>query len=406
MILLKKLDHPNIIKLYEVYQDEKNMHIVTEYCKKGDCIDWISKNEDFFTEKEVKLIIKSTLLAINYMHINGICHRDLKPDNILLSEEKEVKIIDFGLSISKDNDIVVNKSVGTLNYIAPEVLKGDYDFKSDIWSLGVVTYFLLSKKFPFDGKNKIEIIDNINKGKIDFRDNLWLKVSKKAINFIKNCICLDTNRRISSHKALEHSWFRNFELIENQFNKIIEIKYIACEFIRNYKYFEEFGKEVMNEIFNLIENEEIKELNDIFKILDINNDGWIDLYDLRGIKNLDTKIYFQIDKIISQKNNKSLINYSEFIFSFIDSKIYFNKKFIFKCFQKFDLDNDGFITGKDLEEYFSRKGRKLKNENILKFIDQGDFDCKRQISPENFVKLIINQHKEFMDIKNLDDFIL
>jgi calcium-dependent protein kinase len=126
--ILSKLDHPNILKLYEVYSDEKRYYIVTELCKGGELFDEISK-KGVHSEKQAAVIIKQILLAVAYFHDVGIVHRDIKPENVLVDKEQNncLKIIDFGNSVMKGMNELLTTTHGTSYYIAPEVLKKQYN---------------------------------------------------------------------------------------------------------------------------------------------------------------------------------------------------------------------------------------------------------------------------------------
>ena len=155
--VLAELDHPNIIKYYETYEDENDFHIVMELCTGGELYDRIVKRK-YFSEKETVDIIYKITSAISHCHANGIVHRDLKPENILYennNENADLKIIDFGLS-KKFKGIELNSIVGSPYYVAPEILEGKYDSKCDIWAIGIIMYILLCVKLLF----KMTIIQN------------------------------------------------------------------------------------------------------------------------------------------------------------------------------------------------------------------------------------------------------
>ena len=169
-----KSDHPNIIKLYEIYEDEKYIYLIMQLCRGGELFDkimeHISKNTKY-TEKEILRIFQQLMSALNYCHSLGICHRDLKLENLLLIDDKEdshIKVIDFGLSQLFNKDEKMNSIVGSLYYISPEVLGGSYNEKCDIWSAGVILYILLCGELPFEGINSSQIIDRIKNKKYSF----------------------------------------------------------------------------------------------------------------------------------------------------------------------------------------------------------------------------------------------
>ena len=154
--ILTKLDHPNIVKYYETYDDEKYLYLVMEYCSGGELFEKIArKKNQVFGEGEAAEIMKKLLRAINHCNSVGVVHRDIKPENIMYGRDGEVKLIDFGISRQVDNSLQrLSTIAGTPFYMAPEILDGQYNSMCDIWSLGVLLYVLVSGYLPFQGENK------------------------------------------------------------------------------------------------------------------------------------------------------------------------------------------------------------------------------------------------------------
>jgi calcium-dependent protein kinase len=149
------MDHPNILKLYEVFEDQKFIHLVTELCQGGELFDYILEKRKF-SEKTAAHFMKQLFQAIAYCHRKGIVHRDLKPENLLLEQHSEtasIKVIDFGTSALIDPKKVLSQKLGTPYYTAPEVLKSNYNEKCDVWSCGVIMYIMLCGYPPFNGGN-------------------------------------------------------------------------------------------------------------------------------------------------------------------------------------------------------------------------------------------------------------
>lgn len=167
--ILKQLDHPNIVKLYEVYSDSSNIYLITEYLEGGELFDLILKSKHF-NENIAAKIMKQLLSAICYCHSKKIVHRDLKPENLLITKANsyEIKVIDFGLSRTFEAHKNMYSRMGTPFYIAPEVLKKKYNEKCDMWACGVILYILLSGNPPFNGKNDQQIFENIALGYVSF----------------------------------------------------------------------------------------------------------------------------------------------------------------------------------------------------------------------------------------------
>ena len=160
---LRSVDHPNIVKLYETYEDENYFHIVMEYCEGGDLLSKFIQTRKI-DEKRSAHIIYQVLSAVNHLHKNGIVHRDIKAENIMFRSSKEedweIKVIDFGISAKLNSNFTkMHNIVGSPFSIAPEIFSEEYDHKCDMWSVGVLTYFLLSGTVPFTGNSHHEVID-------------------------------------------------------------------------------------------------------------------------------------------------------------------------------------------------------------------------------------------------------
>jgi len=162
---LVMLDHPNIIKLQEFYDNDEFLFMVQEYCECSFSA-FLKKNK--LTEDMLKLILKQLLSALLYCHKLGVIHRDIKFQNIMFSNDKDVmslKLIDFGLSTQVDKKKpLISQATGTAVYLAPEVILGEYDEKVDIWSVGVLVYYMLNGVPPFQGQTHRELYENILHG--------------------------------------------------------------------------------------------------------------------------------------------------------------------------------------------------------------------------------------------------
>lgn len=173
--IMKLIDHPHIVKIYEYFETELHIFIVMELLEGGELFEKIQKQK-FFHEGKAKEIIRDILEALNYLHQRSIVHRDIKPENILFSKNDVLKIADFGTSKFFIKSKMKNTH-GTPYYIAPEVLEGSYNEKCDVWSVGVIMYILLSGYPPFYGNCDEEIMMRALKGKFDFKWRTFNNVS-------------------------------------------------------------------------------------------------------------------------------------------------------------------------------------------------------------------------------------
>ncbi|PAV63193.1 hypothetical protein WR25_06870 [Diploscapter pachys] len=202
--ILKTLDHPNIVKLYEIIRSERYIYIVTEYCGGGELYEYLIERGRV-TEVEARRFFSEIVSAIDYLHENGIVHRDLKAENILLDKEKNhIKIIDFGFSNYQTSDSLLNTWCGSPPYAAPELLLGNvYDGKkADVWSLGVLLYILVTAGFPFPGDS----VDKLKRAVLSGQVKIPYWVSVECSDLIKKMLVLNPKKRFSVKQVLSHRW--------------------------------------------------------------------------------------------------------------------------------------------------------------------------------------------------------
>lgn len=208
--ILKQLDHPSICKFYESYEDDKFIHIVMEYCSGSD-LSILIDNNGALNESDAKRIFFQILCAINSTHANRICHRDIKPQNFLLFDQNHdnIKLIDFGLSTEYSIGMPMKDQVGTPWFVAPEVLKGNYDEKVDYWSAGVTLYYMLFGTPPFyDSHLKRKVIyEKICQADYSFPELGFKNISNTAKNIIRRMLIKDPYKRLSARDALNDMWF-------------------------------------------------------------------------------------------------------------------------------------------------------------------------------------------------------
>ena len=208
--ILARLDHPNILNIREIWEWNKMLFIVTEFCDGGDLFSYMLERNKIH-EVEMATIMRQLLGCLNYLAEQGICHRDIKLENIMLQNEKDVsiiKLIDFGLS--KDLKAGKQKSLvsGTPFYIAPEVINRIVTPASDIWSAGVVMYVCLTGRLPFPGNDIDEIFHAIlNKDIGAYLNTHFGHLSSEVKDIMNHCLNKNHMERISASDAYHHTWF-------------------------------------------------------------------------------------------------------------------------------------------------------------------------------------------------------
>jgi len=392
--ILKRLDHPHIMKVYEFYQDEKCLYIVSEYYTGGELFDKISSMSSF-TEKWAASTMKQILSAINYCHLNKIVHRDLKPENIIYESKQPgalLKIIDFGTSRLYDFKSQMHQRYGTPYYIAPEVLNQNYTEKCDIWSCGVILYILLCGFPPFNGETDKEIIGNVSRGKYSFDFPEWKSVSKQAKTLVSKMLEIDPKKRITAEKALTDPWFK-LVLGETTFDKPL-----AVTTLTNLKHFRAERKlqyaTWMFLVSYLASTEEQNQLLKTFEALDENGDGQLSREEL--IKGYRTFMHSDdpeaaVDAIMKEvdNNNSGYIDYTEFVIATVNRKNMLKKEKLEAAFKLFDKDGDGYLTADELEEVFNPGRQKDVSAQVW-------HDLIREFDQNGDGKISLNEFKEMM----------
>ena len=365
---LMLLDHPNILKLYEYYYDKKNLYIITEFCEGGELFDKIKDRNGYFSERDAAKILKAVLQAIAYCHSMKLVHRDLKPENILLegNDLEHIKLIDFGTSNIINPNQKLKERLGTAYYIAPEVLKKNYDEKCDLWSIGVIMFILLTGEPPFNGNTDEEILQNVKNGYVDFSTSIFEEISEEAKDLLSKLLEKVPSKRYSAIEALEHPWIKN--LAPNaKLNKNIGQKVFTN--LKNFQADQKLQEAAVAFITNqLVSKEETEELRKIFIELDTNCDGVLSREEVEcGLVKYyggdkakeETEIIFS--KVDADKNG--FISYDEFIRASIDKNKILSEEKLRAAYKLFDKNGDGTIEAKEIKEVLG-KDLVYDNENI------------------------------------------
>lgn len=207
--ILKKVNHPNIIALKELFDTPDKLYLIMELVTGGELFDKIVEKGSY-TENEASQLVRKIVSAVDYLHNLGIVHRDLKPENLLLKRadnDLEIAIADFGLSKIVGQQMMMQTACGTPSYVAPEVLNASgYGKEVDMWSIGVITYILLCGFPPFYGDTVPEIFEQIMEANFDYPEEYWGSVSKEAKDFINKLLVVDSDKRLSAGDSLRHPW--------------------------------------------------------------------------------------------------------------------------------------------------------------------------------------------------------
>ena len=401
--ILSMVDHPNIVRLFEVIEDDKYFNLFQELCTGGELL---SKVQKPLKEKEIAKIFKQIMSAIAYCHEKGIVHRDMKLENILFSTESKdspIKIIDFGLSVLlgkkdvKENEVTdlkkygfkrMTTKVGTIYYMSPEVIKGNYDEKCDIWACGVILYTLLAGYPPFNGQTDKDIYNMISKMSFDFEQPVWKGVSKYAKELIKKMLS-PAKSRYTAEEVLNSKWLS----VKTKKNDEKINYYLDYKHIEKYKSYNKFKQAILTFIASRLSSEESDKIRNIFCSIDESQKGFITYEDFSNYLinecNIDEfsdkqneikKAFKSVD--IDQNN---AIDYTEFLAANIDDNIYLKEEKLKEAFRKFDLEDVGYIKKEDIIRVLKLDNLEDKDKIANKIIEENDFDKDGKINFNDFM---------------------
>lgn len=344
--ILREMDHPNILRCFEVFENSKWCYVATEYCPAGDLFTEIIKLKKF-SESHTSEIIKQVLSVLVYCHERGVIHRDLKPENIFLMEKDQnltIKVGDFGNSVEFNKDLKISGCYGSAYYIAPEVFTDSYNETCDIWSAGIIMYILLTGRAPYSMKNNQMIIDNIKTSPFRLTSSNAAGLSSDAVNLLESMLKLNIKKRISAKEALLHPWFSNFS--KHQSKESGNILKDLMNFHNESKLKEAIQVFITSQISTF---EDIKQFQSCFEDIDKDHDGKISKDELINAyakimphenaeavaKDLISKLDYDFD---------GNIEYTEFLASCSLRQKNISLEKLEYAFNMFDTDRSGTIS--------------------------------------------------------------
>jgi len=389
--VLKSLDHPNIIKVFEVYEDYNNLYIIMEVCEGGELMDRIVVAQNrgkFLNEKYVAELMRQLMQALTYIHDKRVAHKDLKPENVLFqdkSPDSPIKIIDFGLAeMFKPTESHSQNSSGTALYMAPEVFKRDFDLKCDVWSAGCIMYFLLTGLLPFSGQTIEEVQNKVCHHEPPFSRDCK-HISAPAADLLRRMLTKEPKLRPSAKEVLRHKWFAQAETMTQDLSPNI------CVNMKKYMNQSNLKNALVNMVAHQLNvtGRQIRQINEIFRTLDKDGNGTLSHVELTegllkvGIPKWDiNRIIQALD--VDQSGN---ISYTEFLaaaYTWRDAEL----NIVWTAFQKMDVDGDGKIT---VDEFI----QVLQGGADNRFIDQSEIKMMVQQIDTNHDGLI--NWDEFFD---------
>jgi calcium-dependent protein kinase len=360
--LLKSLDHPNIIRVFEYFEDDKNYYFVAEYCSGGDLFTKITQ-QGYVSEATAAEYMRQILSVLTYLHSKGVIHRDLKPEHFLLdssSETASLKLFDITTIALLEPGRTLTEPYGTAYYMAPEILAEHprYDFKADVWSAGVMLYILLSGIPPFNGSTETVIKRKVKAGRFTFHSPEFDVVSLEGKDLITSMLTVAPAERPSAVEALRHPWillFANKRPISDFHAQAI------FNNIRKFRVESALHRAALSFIVSqFVTRQESADLFQIFKALDKNDNGTLSKAELtEGYKEVfpdsdEDYIEEEVNRIFRQVdiNSSGEIEFSEFMMATADRHKLVSKERVRLAFEALDINHTGLLNTSVLKNIF------------------------------------------------------
>lgn len=362
------MDHPHIVRLFDVYESEDALSLVMECMEGGELFDRVTERK-IFSEKEAAGTTHQMLIAVNYLHSQGFVHRDLKLENFLYERKDAnfLKLIDFGFSHIWEKDTKMELSCGTLSYVAPEVLAKSYTSQCDLWSLGVIVFILLVGYMPFSGSSERVTIEAIKRGRFAVRQDRWSRVSKQGFDFVKKLLVVNPDARMTAEKALQHPWI---EVRNGVADRRSSLDAGMAESLVNFAQESQFRRACMQLMAWSLTAEERAEVREAFLEMDKDKTGTIKLSELKQV--LEEKFEMPEDESMRvfkamDATNDNEIHYSEFLAAMTAGRLRLHDDLLQDVFRRFDTDGTGKISPENLKEVL---GDKTQLKEFMKEVDK------------------------------------
>jgi len=389
--ILRTLDHPNIIKIVDIFDKDDEIFVSMHLCSGGNL-----RSRLPYKESDALKIVKSLISAISYMHKQGIIHRDLKLENIMFENDRpdaQVKVIDFGLSAKFQPGQTFTEKWGTLYTMAPQVLQRVYTSQADMWSLGVITYMLLSGDPPFYGGRR-EMKSRIMRCRFSFFSPVWKSISTEAKLFISQLLELDPSKRLNANQANQSHWI----IGDTQQGSMMSLGSLT-----SLPPVEDVLKKIPQEdcmlkkislmvIAHRYDNDCLVKLRHAFQKFDKANDGVITYDELKAILEKDGHDEKDMRKLFEDmdQNHDGVVNYTEFIASFLETCDLIDEMQIADAFDRIDSDNTGFISASNIKSILGVNYSKSILDEIM---SQVDIDSDGKICYDEFKNMFLREYK-------------
>ena len=427
--IMKEVDHPQIIKLREVFFGSRTVYLVMELCKGGELFDEITHNaQRGLPESHAAKLLVDMFSSVKYLHKQNIAHRDLKLENFLFEQpgmHSPLKLIDFGLSKHFEAGELMHQVVGSAYYTAPEVLSGEYDQRCDVWSLGVIAYMLLSGAPPFNGDSSEKIHNLILNKEPDFGQKMFPKVHPTTLDFLKQLLTKDPNKRITIDAAFKHPFLQKGLASPSALNPIVTpAPDMAMEIAQSLIKFSKLSiakKLILEAVAFSLSATQINSLRLEFNLIDLDRNGKLSLSEIHGyVMKYSGEDYINNNPNLSgisgnalsafkARNSNELgengipftdMTYLQFTAAIMCKRFDIDDNRLILAFQALDTESKGMLNLETLRHSLGFKGT---DKDVHDLLDEIDLNRNGEITLDEFQKYWKN-YTASLNLTPLDKF--
>jgi calcium-dependent protein kinase len=338
--------------------------------------------------------------ALAFCHEQKVLHRDIKPENILLQSDRNdspIKIIDFGVSdLNCNNEIRDMMQYSSVFYRSPEQFTGVCTDKSDVWSVGVIIYLMLSGYLPFKGKNEKQMAESIKNSPLNFSTPEWDNISEDAKDFIAHLLDKDPNKRYSAKQAFQHNWIQNGH---SQYLYNRTVSQVGIKNLMKFRFHLKLRHAVLEFIIShFTHTNEVYELQQAFIAMDINGDGRLSWDEINVACMLLDYSKEEFESIMNEcdANMNGCIDYTEFLTAASNWKKIINKNKLKATFEVFDVDRDGVISLWELKEVL-KNDHHVDDEIWQEIFEEVDVNKDGKIDIEEFEAAVMLKRVKYLE---------
>lgn len=354
--IMRELDHPNICRLFETFEQGMHMFFIMEYCEGGELFERVV-GSGFISQKTTAEIIGQVAGALHYAHGRQIAHRDIKPENVVFCTKEpgdnRIKVIDWGLSISFAA-APMRTAVGSFSYAAPEVImsrnRTAYTCACDLWSLGVLAYVMLCGKPPFWGAPQ-DHLRNARAEKYPMKSGPWEMMPEQATDFVRMLLKADPNQRLTSEQAMQHEFVASEDVPYD--DKCAE------DVLHNLTRFTDlslFMQLCVTAVARQLDHRHLRDIHQVFREMDTNGDGTLSIEEIRsGLKRMfgeSSSECKQVEELFAglDLDGSGAVDYTEFCAAGLGASAASKADVVWAAFKAFDLDDNGHLSKAEIQK--------------------------------------------------------